>query len=211
MSLSKLVHIKCHTVGEAWLKAVSHIIENGHKIEDIVEVSGMIVSLDAGFIEDNIYQRFADKDIVKWMTNNNFGSSEPIEDWGYSYGQRLYSYRGVNQLDEVCRKLSNNSAAKSATISLGDPSSDFSGHMPCINVIDFKIRRGRLNLYCFFRSQDIGKKMCADMKSLGVIQETVAEKIGVNLGCISCYIVSAHVYTEDVPALTEALRAVEEI
>jgi len=210
MTPEEVTCIYHNSAGKAWIEAVSYILDNGRTVEDVVEVCGLLIVVNDGSKDDEIYKKYVDKKMVAWMTKQNFGSSTPIHDWGYSYGQRLKNFNGVNQLNEVYKKLSSNCYAKSATIAFEDPAVDFAGHMPCINVIDFKIRNNKLNIYCFFRSQDIGKKMCADIKAISIIQDVAAKKLKVQAGTITNFIASAHIYNEDISHLNNVLRELGE-
>lgn len=42
--------------------------------------------------------------MIEWM-KNNFFSDKNVLDWGYSYGQRLTNYEGINQIKNVKEKL----------------------------------------------------------------------------------------------------------
>ncbi|MCX6713508.1 MAG: thymidylate synthase, partial [Candidatus Vogelbacteria bacterium] len=144
---------------------------------------------------DEILDKKADKNMINWMLGN-FLKQEPVLNWGYSYGLRFFNYHGINQLQQIIDKLKKNNESKSATISLMDPLGD-SGHMPCICVLDFKIRKGYLLATAFFRSQDAGKKLYADIISLGKIMEIVSGEVGIKMGELSVLIASLHIYEED--------------
>ena len=78
-----------------------------------------------------------------------------------------------------------------------NPSIDYRGHMPCIVALDFKIRNDKLLITGFFRSQDIGKKIYADILALGKIQSEVASALSTTTGEIKIFISSAHIYEQD--------------
>ena len=70
-------------------------------------------------------------------------------------------------------------------------------HVPCICSIDFKIRNNKLNTTAFFRSQDIGKKVYADMISLTKIASLIADSVKADVGFLVLHIASAHIYESD--------------
>jgi thymidylate synthase len=78
-----------------------------------------------------------------------------------------------------------------------NPEEDYEGHMPCIISLDFKIRNEQLDITGFFRSQDIGKKIYADILALNAILTEVSEKIKVKSGDVKIFISSAHIYEQD--------------
>lgn len=137
----------------------------------------------------------------------NFLKREPIKEWGYSYGSRIFNFNGMNQLREVVKKLKEKPESKSAVITLNNPLSDFNTHFPCLNLLDFKIR-GRKKVFttAFFRSQDVGKKIYADILALGEISKMVANSLKTNVGPLTLIIVSAHIYQEDFNKVNQLIK-----
>lgn len=189
--------ITAPTIGYVWVEAYKLIMKEGHVMTDgtvpITEVMNLYLSVDDAQSSDVILDAMADPEMIDWMVNKNFGGSEPVLDWGYSYGMRFRNFGGVDQIAEAIKKLQQRPGSKSATITLMDPAHDFTGHMPCIITLDPKIRDNKLTLTGFFRSQDIGKKFYADMMALAAIQKEIAEKVGVECGSVELLITSAHV------------------
>lgn len=186
------------TPGQAWLKACNLVLNEGGEVHDgellLKEIIDLFIEVENSNDVDPIVKKYGDPEIIDWMINKNFYGTEPVLNWGYSYGMRLRDFNGVNQVNQIVSKLRKNPEAKSATITTMKPGSDFNGHMPCIMSLDFKIRQGKLLLTAFFRSQDIGKKFYADILSLGKIQNEVARKIGLTAGSVKTFISSAHIY-----------------
>lgn len=191
--------ITVKTPGMLWLKAAEEVMKNGHSIKDseqnLKEVLNVFVTVEDPLSTDEVLEKYADREMVKWM-KGNFLRKEPVLDWGYSYGQRLFDFEGINQVKNIVAKLRSDPNSKSATITLMNPKDDV-GHVPCIVAIDFKIRRNRLMLTAFFRSQDVGKKMYADVISIGEIGKAISEKVGVKMGSLNILIVSLHAYEVD--------------
>ena len=78
------------------------------------------------------------------------------------------------------------------------------------NAVDFKIRDKKLLLACFARSQDVYKKMYADILCLAKIQKDVADKLNIKTGLFCLNVVSAHIYKEDFKKAREALKNIKE-
>lgn len=188
--------IESRTPGESWLKAARAVIKSGHPIKDgdvrLKEILNVHLTVDRPLSYDSILRLHADGKMISWM-QDNFLKLDPVPGWGYSYGQRFFSYDGIDQISRAIEKLKKNQDSKSATVSLMDPPGDAS-HMPCIVALDFKVRDGRLMTTAFFRSQDAGKKMYADIICLGEIARRVADGVGVEAGPLHILIVSLHVY-----------------
>lgn len=173
------------------------------------EVLDLFVEIEDASKSDAILEKNADPKMLDWMINENFGGTKPVLDWNYCYGMRLRNFNGVNQIDRIITKLKQNPDAKSATVSLMDPSVDFDDHMACIVALDFKIRNGnKLYLTAFFRSQDIGKKFYADILALGAIQDEVAQGIGIAKGSVKIFISSAHIYETEFDKVNNFIKDV---
>jgi len=189
-------YIKEKTIGRAWQKAVQYVTENGNIVYDdghkLKEVLNLMIEVSKPLEEDDIIMQLADKEIIAWM-KNNFLKTVPFNDWGYSYGQRLFNYRGVNQIDNIIEKLIKKRETKSATAVLTFPPEDLV-HNPCITAIDFKYRKSNLITTVFARSQDIGKKFCADIISITELSKYICNKTGFEQGEIICHVASAHIY-----------------
>ena len=60
-----------------------------------------------------------------------------------------------------------------------------------------KIRNGKIVGNAFFRSQDAGKKFYADIMCIGEIMKLVSNKLGLEVGTLSIFIASLHIYESD--------------
>lgn len=192
-------HIVAETTGQAWIKAAQEVFDHGCLIKDgevtLKESLNVFLTVERALEDDPIIRTHADPMMVQWM-KDNFLKFEPVLNWGYSYGQRFFNYQGVNQIAAVIAKLKKNPESKSATVTLMDPKGDQT-HMPCIVAIDFKIRDGRLMTTSYFRSQDVGKKLYADVICIGEIAKQVADGVGTEVGSVNILISSLHAYEKD--------------
>ncbi len=192
-------HIVAKNTGEAWIKASQEVMLNGLPVKDgevnLKESLHVFLTIEDQISKDAITEKYADPTMIDWM-RRNFFDFEPVLDWGYSYGQRFFNYDGINQIKNVIKKLKKNPESKSATISLMNPDGD-KHHMPCIVAIDFKIRDNKLITTAFFRSQDVGKKIYADILCIGEIGQMIASQLDLHLGELHIHIVSLHVYEPD--------------
>lgn len=205
-TMTNVIAVK--TAGEAWLKVVRLVFESGGQVRDgselLNEVLNIVVEVENAQTIDDTIERFSDRDMITWM-KSNFFSQEEILDFGFSYAQRLRDYQGIDQIQGVIDRLHRNPEAKSATISLLMPVAD-NKHVPCITTLDFKQRGGELHLIAFVRSQDIARKLHADILTLGEIQKEVASTLGVATGSLILHVASAHIYHRDFPFVEQVLK-----
>jgi thymidylate synthase len=133
--------------------------------------------------------------------DRNFNTLEPQFGYKVSYGERIWGLDDDGPFHDALNVLRRKPEAKSATIPLVRTQDLRGGHVPCIAVVDLKIRGDRLALNYFARSQDVFKKSYADNLALHHVQRKAAELLGVRTGPIAGFIASAHIYHTDLVAI----------
>lgn len=205
-----MLDISANNAGDAWLKLCSFIMNKGSSIKDgnkyLKELLNVFIEIQNPTEIDSVLSSYADPKIIKWMREDNFGGTKAVLDWGYCYGMRFRNFNGFNQINYLAEKLKKNPEAKSAIISTMMPDVDSHGHVPCIAAVDFKIRNDQINTIAFFRSQDVGKKIYADVLSLGDIMDELSRSVGVKRGKLYTFIASAHIYEDDFKNVEEILK-----
>jgi thymidylate synthase (methanogen type) len=189
------------TAGEAWIETCRAIIDEGVPIKDgnenLREATDMFIVIENPQESDAIIQKYGDKAAIDWMLSNFFEQKiVPELKNSSSYAIRLFNYDGRDQIKWVVDKLKEKPETKSATITTLMPNTD-KGYIPCVSMLDFKIRSGRLVLNAFCRSIDFGAKAYANMIALARVQDMVAKQVGVDKGQMIMHIVSAHIYEKD--------------
>lgn len=200
-------YIKADSIGEAWLLALKTVIKYGHELPDdkgsIIETIPLLIEILNPTYPDQTIDALGDKSMLEYLLKN-FEDPLAVDDWGYSYAQRLYSFNGENQIQRVVEILKNNAASKSATISLLNFEHD-KKHTPCLVGLDFKIRDENLIITGTFRSQDIGKKMYGDALALLKIGEQMIPNLPAKKITLIHAISSAHIYTADLQRVKDIL------
>lgn len=205
-----MIKIFTNTPGEAWIKSCQKIARTGSLTWDnkqkLKELLNVFIIIQNPYKKDKIIKQLGDTDMIKWMLNN-FLKKVPVLNWGYSYGSRFFSFGNekVNQVQDIIKKLTLNPDSKSATISLMNPAED-TAHVPCIVAIDFKLRNRTLTATAFFRSQDAGKKLYADILALGEIMKIIASKTNSKPGPLNILISSLHFYLKDWEFIKKIIR-----
>ena len=97
--------------------------------------------------------------------------------------------------------------SKSATFTTFLPDDD--AYLPCVSLLDFKLRKGGLLLTAACRSLDAGRKMPGNLVELARLQGEVAGALGSAPGALTVWIASAHVYERDRPGVERALAGAE--
>jgi thymidylate synthase len=177
--------------------------------QDIKEALHCVLTVKKPELNDKIISKYGDKLMIDWMLSNFLEQKKvPELKNGLSYGTRLFNYNGKNQVEWVVNKLKEKSDTKAATIPLIMPNED-EGYIPCVSLLDFKIRNNKLMLAAMCRSIDCGKKVYANLIALHKIQQIVSEKIKVPTGELIMYVVSAHIYMDDYAKIEQILQEVK--
>ncbi len=188
--------ITARTSGEAWRRAHRAVLRDGERgrdgDEEIRELLHLTLIVQRPDPDDSVISRRARPGIVEWM-RSNFREVKLVPELGNSPS---YAMRLRNRIPWVIRRLRKKPETKSATITTlldGDES-----YIPCVSLLDFKIRDGALILTCACRSIDVGVKMPANLVALAELQRDVAEAVGCRSGEMVLWVSSAHVYERDV-------------
>jgi len=125
-----------------------------------------------------------------WNSNYKQFSDNGVNFRG-NYGERLKFY-----IPELIKKLKTDPDTRQATLSIYN-SEDMmrkTKDVPCTVALDFKIRSNRLYLHVFMRSNDLIFGLQYDLVAFTLMQEIIANTIGVKLGSYNHTVASLHVY-----------------
>jgi len=192
--------IERNTIGEAWEEAFDFIIKNGSLIQDdnqeLIEFLHLNLIIHGPNELDPIAQT-QDSQMRDWM-KDNFSTIKKVPELNdsWSYGWRLYEYKGKNQIEWIINKLKKKPESKSATISmLIEPGVE--SYIPCVSLLDFKIRDDELLLTVTCRSLDMGRKAIHNFCNLAAIAKDVANNLELTRYKLYIHITSAHIYKKD--------------
>tara|TARA_R110002072_G_C7974114_1_gene535147 strand:- start:9749 stop:10420 length:672 start_codon:yes stop_codon:yes gene_type:complete len=194
-----MISLTSNTLGEIWLSSIQSVLEQGqpHFDEDvgIREVIGLSIEVASPSPEDKFIYSVGDPKVIAKMLRK-FSKGVVMEDRPFTYGQLIYDMNGVDQFEWMVDRLRRKPETKSASISLLRPgSNDF--NLPCLSVLDAKIRLGALHLQFFFRSQNIFGRQYANLLALAELHKALACRLNCGVGGMKGLIASAHIYDYD--------------
>lgn len=135
--------------------------------------------------------------------------SDDLETLNGAYGYRLFnSETSISQFDRIASILSKDKDSRQAVMSIY---SDFdldkkSKDIPCTCTIQYLIRRGKLNCIVYMRSNDVFLGMPYDIFSFTMMQELMANKLGVDVGWYEHVVGSMHIYETNIKQCHEILQ-----
>lgn len=195
--------IESSSLIDAWKRALEAIKHAGTGITD--EKKNLIEFLNLFLIISNPNDakdiKAINPEMHAWM-KVNFEEKIRVPELGNakSYGFRLRDYNGKDQLKWVIDKLARKRETKSATITTLMPLED-EIYIPCVSLLDFKIRDGILIFSVTCRSLDFGKKALFNLSALATIGDEIMKDCGVNDLTLNVHVISAHVYEDDIDIL----------
>ena len=125
------------------------------------------------------YKRFADG-------NEIFGG----------YGPRLFNWDGLDQFGNVAAMLKRKPDSRQAVIQLFEAHDIVAPHkdIPCTCTMQFMVRRNRLHLLSYMRSNDAFVGLPHDIFCFTMLQEIMARILGCELGQYKHMVGSLHLY-----------------
>ncbi|MDR0901129.1 MAG: thymidylate synthase [Methanobrevibacter sp.] len=114
----------------------------------------------------------------------------------YTYGNRLRAhFDEVDQIAEAINRLKDCEESRRALSITWDPTIDSkSEEVPCMILIDFKIRDNKLQTTALWRSHDIYGAWFPNAVGLTYLAQYVAGKLDIEIGSITIHSISAHIY-----------------
>ena len=205
--------IAAETIGEAWLDVARLILDHGGDSRweglPLLEVELVTLEVSRPDPDDELIARHASAEWLAWM-RANFTERTRVAALGdaRSYASRLFDYAGTgrDQLAWVVDTLRRDPVTSNVTITTFEPLTDTT-YIPCVSLLDFWLRAGRLELIAYAHSIDFGKKGFGNLVQLAELQHHVAGQLGLPAGALTMIVKSATIYTTEVGLMGDVLAA----
>ncbi len=125
-------------------------------------------------------------------------TSQRPENIAYTYGERLFDFNGYDQVSGMIDALRATRYSRRAVAGLWDPARDArSVDPPCLNLVQARVRDGKLYLTAYFRSHDIFRAWLMNAFGLRKLQSEIAQRVGdCVIGDLAIVSQSAHIYAD---------------
>lgn len=199
--------VEGETIAEAWVNLLHRTISFGQKqptgydgyVWEILNTTTVIRSEPDGFYfpEPN-FLPVTRESIISYLPQILEDSQN--KSVKYTYGSRMRSYFGQDQVQLVIQKLLLERDAKSAVINLWDAEDHIRGSSPCLNHLWFRLIGDQLILSALFRSHDIFGAWVSNAFGLRSLQQLVAKEVGASPAELIITSQSCHVYENSIEA-----------
>ena len=115
------------------------------------------------------------------------------------YGPRLFAYKERNLFQEIRKMLDDHPQSRQALLPIFSPE-DLgvkTKDLPCTSSLQFFVRKRRLHMTVYMRSNDVFLGMPPDVFCFTMLQELMARSLGLELGNYTHMVGSLHLYEVD--------------
>ena len=109
-------------------------------------------------------------------------------------GHTVYDTIPLNQIDHWIKVLKETPHTNQAILQIAQPSDCLLEDPPCLRHIDMRVKDGKLIFYPYFRSWDLWGGFPANLAGIAVLQKSMADEIGIEIGEIIASSKGLHIY-----------------
>lgn len=199
------------TIAQTWVKILHRIRTTGiarptaydGQWQELINLMAIVTDEppEIEFPEPNYLP--CDRTFIQDYVGQILDDAQPQEGVKYTYGQRLRSWFGRDQIQQVIDHLVASPDSARAVMSLWDPQDyDAGSSPPCLNHIWVRISGNDLSLTATFRSNDMFSAWPANAIGLRVLQQHLCDAIAtrrnqpLTLGPLITISQSAHIYDD---------------
>jgi len=126
----------------------------------------------------------------------------------YTYGERFWNYKGINQVEDVIIPyLKKYPTDRAAIAMMFDLTVDHkASRAPCMCLAQAATLGNKLNLTAYFRSHAIFSGWALNAFGLRRVQKYIAEKLGYSVGTLTIFSNCAHIYDNEWPAAEKIVK-----
>ena len=207
-----IVYVYAKSLPEAWEKSLVELRNLGIVIdteygEKSIDAPAAIV-VEEPFSEPRVHLRGivagSLKGLLEYVDEVVYGVHDHlVEKFGYTYHERLFSYRlpngvVVNQIEKIIEKLKKAPYSRRAQAITWQPWRDLeTEHPPCLQRMWFRVIDNKLVLHVHMRSNDALKATYMNMYAFTELQKYIANQLGISVGHYIHIADSYHVYERD--------------
>ena len=202
--------IEGRTIAETWVKIIHRIKTTGTirptgydgQWQELIDLMAVVTDEPEGFYFPEPNYLPCDRAFIEEYISQILDDAPYREGLKYTYGQRLRSWFGRDQIEQVIQKLIEEIDAASAVMSLWDVQDHDKGGSPCLNHIWVRVIDNELSLTATLRSNDMFAAWPANAMGLRALQQhirdAITERSGYDLrmGSLITISQSAHIYDD---------------
>lgn len=203
--------IEGKTIAETWVKIIHRIKTTGTirptgydgQWQELIDLMAIVTDEPEGFYFPEPNYLPCDRAFIQEYISQMLDDAPLREGVKYTYGQRLRSWFGKDQIEQVIQKLANDIDSARAVMSLWDVEDhEANNSPPCLNHIWVRVVDNELSLTATFRSNDMFSAWSANALGLRALQQNIRDAINtrsnykLKMGPLITISQSAHIYDD---------------
>lgn len=203
--------IEGKTIAETWVKIIHRIKTTGvirptnydGQWQELIDLMAIVTDEPENFYFPEPNYLPCDLAFIQEYVSQVLDDAPQQEGVKYTYGQRLRSHFGLDQIEQVIHKLAADTDSARAVMSLWDvQDGEANNSPPCLNHIWVRIVDRELSLTATFRSNDMFSAWVANAMGLRALQQHIRDEIEsrsnrkLKLGALITISQSAHIYDD---------------
>ena len=203
--------IEGRTIAETWVKIVHRIKTTGTirptlydgQWQELIDLVAIVTDEPEQFYFPEPNYLPCDRTFINEYVSQILDDAPSIDGVKYTYGQRLRSHFGLDQIEQVIDKLSNDIDSARAVMSLWDvQDGEANNSPPCLNHIWVRVVDNELSLTATFRSNDMFSAWVANAMGLRALQKHILDQVcdranhNLQMGALITISQSAHIYDD---------------
>lgn len=203
--------IEGRTIAETWVKIIHRIKTTGTirptgydgQWQELIDLMAVVTDEPPGFYFPEPNYLPCDRAFIGEYISQILDDAPQREGVKYTYGQRLRSWFGRDQIEQIIQKLIADIDSARAVMSLWDVQDhEANDSPPCLNHIWVRVVDNELSLTATFRSNDMFSAWPANAMGLRALQQHIRDKIAkhsdydLRMGALITVSQSAHIYDD---------------
>jgi len=203
--------IEGKTIAETWVKIIHRIKTTGTirptnydgQWQELIDLMAIVTDEPEDFYFPEPNYLPCDRAFIQEYISQLLDDAPQQEGVKYTYGQRLRSHFGLDQVEQVINKLVADIDSARAVMSLWDvQDGEANNSPPCLNHIWVRVVDNELSLTATFRSNDMFSAWVANAMGLRALQQHIRNEIQsrsarhLKLGALITISQSAHIYDD---------------
>jgi thymidylate synthase len=202
--------IEGKTIAETWVKIIHRIKTIGTirptgydgQWQELIDLMAIVTEEPENFYFPEPNYLPIDRPFIEEYISQILDDVPYREGVKYTYGQRLRSWFGRDQIEQVINKLIGEIDAASAVMNLWDVKDHDKGGSPCLNHIWLRVIENEISLTATLRSNDMFAAWPANAMGLRALQQHIKNEItnrskyNLTLGPLITISQSAHIYDD---------------
>jgi thymidylate synthase len=196
--------VRGKTVKECWVNIVRLVryygfvkeSQHGDPQKELIGLTTVITGEDPENIE--WFEKFTRTrdDLVKYYSQ--VLTPDPVEGLHYTYGQRLRSHDGIDQIQSMIDQLKGALYSRRAVACTWRVAEDHDNNLsPCLDLVQALVQGKKLYLTAYFRSNDMYRAWPENAFALRALQKLIADGVECELGDLIIISNSAHIYKDN--------------